>query len=75
MPCFSVSMGASLPRTFHLTFGAAILPHGRISKTRLRHEMRNDAGYNYMRVVNGYQSVLCGFCAVIWGVSSPARAP
>ena len=47
MPCFSVSMGASLPRTFHLTFGAAILLHGRISKIRARHPVRNYAGYNY----------------------------
>ena len=49
MPCFSVSMGASLPRTFHLTFGAAILLHGQISKIRARHGPRNDAGYNYGR--------------------------
>ena len=47
MPCFSVSMGASLPRTFHLTFGAAILYHGRILKIRARHGLWNDAGYNY----------------------------
>ena len=41
------TMGASLPRTFHLTFGAAILLHGRISKIRARHPERNHAGYNY----------------------------
>ena len=34
MLCFSVSIRASLPRTFHLTFGATILLHGRISKIR-----------------------------------------
>ena len=47
MLCFSVSIRASLPRTFHLTFGASILLHGRISKIWPRHEGKNDTGYNY----------------------------
>ena len=61
MPCFSVSVGASLPRTFqpnvwcrHFT---CILLHGRISKIRPRHDIRNDAGYNY----NRGQSVPIGY--------------
>ena len=61
MPCFLVSMGASLPRTFppnvwcrHFT---CILLHGRISKIRPRHDIRNDAGYNY----NRGQSVPIGY--------------
>ena len=33
----------------HLTFDAAILLHGRISKVRARHPLWNYAGYNYER--------------------------
>ena len=48
MPCFQCPWEPHCHALIHLTSGAAILSHGRISKIRARHEMRTDAGYNYM---------------------------
>ena len=47
MPCFQCPWEPHCHALIHLTFGAAILPHGRISKIRPRLDTRNDAGYNY----------------------------
>ena len=47
MPCFQCPWEPHCHALIHLTFGTAIIPHGRISKIRARHGLRNYAGYNY----------------------------
>ena len=46
---FAIFKNRKKHNTCRITFGAAILLHGRISKIRLRHGPRTDAGYNYGR--------------------------
>ena len=49
MACFQCPWEPHCHALIHLTFGAAILLHGRISKIRPRHDIRKDAGYNHDR--------------------------